>query len=81
MARVEGRGMTEAELAGPFESFRWSTRAGSYRTGHPRHGAPDYGIIDVGEVRFRAPIFVGPSEARNEVNPLFRLVTDMSGRF
>ena len=81
VARVERRNLTAEEEAGPFEVYRWATHTGSYMIGHPRHSTPQYGVVDAGQVRYRAPIFVGPSEAREEPNPLFRLVTDMCGRF
>lgn len=81
VARVERRNLKAEEEAGPFEVYRWATHTGSYMIGHPRHSTPQYGVVDAGQVRYRAPIFVGPSEAREEPNPLFRLVTDMCGRF
>ena len=81
MLEVEQRQPTAAEAAGPFEVYRWATHTGSFMTGHPRHSTPQYGVIDAGQVRYRAPIEVGPAEARGEPNPLFRLVTDMCGRF
>ena len=72
---------TAAEALCPFEVYRWATHTGSFMTGHPRHSTPQYGVVDAGQVRYRSPIFVGPSEMRGEQNPLFRLVADMFGRF
>ena len=72
--------LTPQERAGSFDAFRWATRTGSYKNGHPRAGTPHYGVVSVSEIRFRAPIFTGPSEASAD-NPLFRLVTDMQRRF
>ena len=81
VAAVEQRALTATELAGPFEVYRWSTHTGSHKRGHPPHSTPQYGVIDADQVRYRAPIEVGPSEARDEANPVFRLVTDMQRRF
>ena len=73
--------LTEAEKAGPFESYRWATSTGSFRNGHPRAGTPQTLVVEASRVRFRAPIEVGAAERPDDANPLFRLVTDMCGRF
>ena len=81
VAQVERRELTAEEVRGPYESYRWSTHTGSYHSGHPRHSTPHYGVVDASQVRYRAPIYVGPAEPRDALNPLFRLVTDMQRRF
>ena len=40
LAAQRVRELTPLEKAGPFETFRWSTRPGSLRCGHPRANAP-----------------------------------------
>ena len=80
-AQVEGCALTVAEKAGPFEAYRWATSTGSYHNGHPRHGTPQSLIVDASRVLYRAPIFMGPAEAPDGPNPLFRLVSDMLDRF
>ena len=81
VARVERRPLTAAEQAGPFEVYRWAKHTGSYHRGHPRHSTPQYGIIDSSQVKYRAPLQLGPAESQHDPNPLFRLVTDMMDRF
>ena len=44
---------------------------GSYHSGHPWHSTPQYGIVNVGQLRYRAPIEVGPAAARDEPIPVF----------
>ena len=81
VAAVEGRALTPEEAYGPFESFRWATKAGSFRNGHPPAGAPHYGIVVMETVHFRAPIFSGPAERVGIANPLYRLVDNMQRSF
>ena len=81
VAAVEQRTLTVAEATGPFESFRWATHTGSYHRGHPRAREPHYGVIDAAQVRYCAPMQVGPSDSPDAANPLFRLNTDMLRRF
>ena len=80
VARVERRSLTAAEQAGPFDAFRWATNTGSYKRGHPRHGT-HYGIVSTDQLKYRAPIFPGPSESVDAADPLLRLITDMLRRF
>ena len=65
------------EKAGPFETFRWSTRPGSLRSGHPRANAPHYGVVRADAVRYRAAIIPSIADDLSAENPLFRLNTDM----
>ena len=66
----------------PYSRSRYTHRELPHRPGtHPRHSTPHYGVIEAGQVRYRAPIMVGPAERPNAASPLFRLVTDMQGRF
>jgi hypothetical protein len=81
VTQVEQRALTAAEASGPFDAYRWSTHTGSYHSGHPAHSTPHYGVVDVSQVRYRAPIFVGLAEPRDAPNPIYRLVTDMLRRF
>ena len=79
-AKVEKRALTASEKTGPFDVYRWSTTTGSYCKGHPAHSMPHYGVVDVSQMRYRAPIFVGPAERQDAPNPTYRLVTDMLRR-
>ena len=80
-AQVERRTLTASEASGPFDVYRWSTTTGSYHRGHPAHSLPHYGVVDASQVRYCAPIFVGPAEPPDAPNPTYRLVTDMLRRF
>jgi hypothetical protein len=80
-ARGAGRPMTASEKAGPFETFRWSTCWGSYRTGHPLAREPHYGVVRAETILYRAPIYLGPAEDPADDDPVWRLVTDMFDRF
>jgi hypothetical protein len=77
-AKLEGdRALTAFELAGPFERYRWSTQPGSRRRGHPLAGGPHYGVVSCSRVRYRAPLISSILHELDEVDPLFRLNTDM----
>ena len=80
VARVEARALTTREKAGPYQSFRWATHTGSFHNGHPAGGRPHYGVVDAGQVRYCAPLQVGPADPADSADPLFRLNTDMLRR-
>ena len=73
--------LTAVEVRGPFESFRWSRRGGSFANGHPSHGEPHYGLVSIEKVRYRAPIFTGPATPVGAPDPVYRLVEDMMRPF
>ena len=77
LAAQRVRELTPLEKAGPFETFRWSTRPGSLRSGHPRANAPHYGVVRADAVRYRAAIIPSIADDLSAENPLFRLNTDM----
>ena len=81
VAQVERRALTAYEALSPFEVYYWATHTGSYHMGHPRHSTPQYGVVNVSQVRYRAPIFVGPAESEDAASPTFQLVSDMTRRF
>ena len=77
LAAQRVRELTPLEKAGPFETFRWSTRPGSLRSGHPRANAPHYGVVRADAVGYRAAIIPSIADDLSAENPLFRLNTDM----
>ena len=68
--------MTARELAGPFETYRWSTFGGSGASGHPPALSVHYGVVLAEAIMYRAPIVASISDGLQAADPLFRLNTD-----
>ena len=75
-ARAFNRALTEKELRGPFEAYRFSVFPGSYFHGHPPTGAPHFGLVDVSSVLYAAPMVRSLEDAHDAADPLYRLNTD-----
>ena len=76
VARRAQRPVTARELAGPFETYRWSTFGGSGARGHPPALGAHYGVVLAEAVMYHAPIVASISDGLNAADPLFRLNTD-----
>ena len=75
-ARAFNRALTEKELRGPFDAYRFSVFPGSYFHGHPPTGAPHFGLVDVSSVLYAVPMVRSLEDAHDAADPLYRLNTD-----